>query len=134
VSRGNGILGGVKQRKSHGKPGGVRRSPCPVANALDIIGDKWTLLLIRDLFFGKKIYREFLESPEGIPTNILADRLKRLEEYGVVKKAPYQDRPVRYAYALTPKGEKLGPILQAVSQWGESHIPGTKALMRRTKP
>lgn len=123
----------MKKRLSTDKSIGVRRSICPVANALDIIGDKWTLLIVRDLFTGKKIYREFLESPEGIPTNILADRLKRLEAYGVVVKTPYQDRPVRYAYMLTPKGKDLGPTLRAVMQWGESHIPGTKALMRRTK-
>ena len=58
------------------------RSPCPIANTLDIIGDKWTLLVIRDLFAGKTTYGEFQDSPEGIPTNILADRLKRLLGHG----------------------------------------------------
>ena len=88
-----------------------KRSPCPVTNTLDILGDKWTLLVVRDLFLGKRLYREFTESPEGIPTNILADRLKRLEAAGIIRKEPYQERPVRYAYALTGMGEDLLPVL-----------------------
>jgi len=62
-----------------------RRSVCPIATTLDLLGDKWTLLVVRDLLFvGKRRFGEFLESPEGIPTNILTDRLRRLEEHGVV--------------------------------------------------
>ena len=110
--------------------GGFRRSPCPVACTLDILGDKWTLLVVRDLFSGKKTYSEFQNSPESIPTNILADRLKRLLEHGIVEKKPYQEHPVRYEYALTPKGRDLGGVLKAVVQWGEKHVPGSKALMK----
>lgn len=106
------------------------RSPCPVASGLDIFGDKWTLLVVRDLFVGKKTYGDFQGSPEGIPTNILADRLRRLLEYGIVEKRPYQMRPVRYEYVLTEKGRDLGPVLKAMVHWGERHIPGSKALMR----
>jgi DNA-binding HxlR family transcriptional regulator len=104
------------------------RSPCAVANSLDIVGDKWSLLVVRDLLYGKHTYKELADSPERIPTNILADRLKRLEQAGIVSSTPYQDRPVRYAYSLTPKGKELGDVLRAFVRWGKRHIPGTMVL------
>jgi DNA-binding HxlR family transcriptional regulator len=103
-----------------------RRSPCPVACSLDILGDKWTLLVIRDLFLGKSRYGEFLASPEGIPTNILAERLARLEETGLVTSEPYQQNPPRLAYTLTPKGRDLRKVLLSLVAWGKRHLPGTK--------
>ena len=106
------------------------RSPCPIANTLDIIGDKWTLLVIRDLLAGKSTYSEFQSSPEKIPTNILADRLKRLIEKDIILKTPYQDRPVRYAYQLTDKGISLGPILKEMQNWGSKNIAGTEARIK----
>lgn len=102
-----------------------RRSPCPVACSLDLLGDKWTLLVVRDLLLGKTTYTEFQQSPEGIPTNILAERLKRLLAAGIVGKSRYHERPVRYAYHLTEKGRDLGPVLSALIDWGNRHIPGT---------
>jgi DNA-binding HxlR family transcriptional regulator len=107
------------------------RSMCAVANSLDILGDKWSLLVVRDLLQGKSTYGELANSPESIPTNILADRLKRLESTGIVTSTPYQERPVRYAYTLTPKGSALGEVLLAIVRWGKQHIPGTVALNRR---
>jgi DNA-binding HxlR family transcriptional regulator len=104
------------------------RSACAVANSLDILGDKWSLLVVRDLLHGKRTYGELAHSPEGVPTNILADRLKRLESAGIVTSTPYQERPVRYAYTLTPKGSALGEVLLAFVRWGKQHIPGTVAL------
>jgi DNA-binding HxlR family transcriptional regulator len=90
------------------------------------LGDKWTLLVIRDLlFFGKKRFGELQSSPEGIPTNILSDRLRRLEEHGVVAKVAYQERPLRYEYHLTPKGADLLPVLKAIITWANRHLPGT---------
>jgi DNA-binding HxlR family transcriptional regulator len=106
------------------------RSPCAVANSLDIVGDKWSLLVVRDLLHGKHTYKELADSPERIPTNILADRLKRLEDAGIVSSVPYQERPVRYAYALTPKGKDLGGVLRAFARWGRRHMPGTVVLER----
>lgn len=101
------------------------RSTCPIANVLDIVGDKWTLLVVRDLLIlGKRRYGEFQRSPEAIPTNILADRLKRLEAAGLIKKELYQDNPPRAEYFLTRKGADLGPVLKAMGQWGQRHIPG----------
>jgi len=115
----------MKQRKATSR---VRtpRSPCPIANTLDILGDKWTLLVVRDLLFlDKHLYGEFMQSGEGIPTNILADRLKRLEETGLVTKEPYQSNPVRHQYRLTRKGAELFPVLREIIRWANKHIPGT---------
>ena len=115
-----------KQKVSRGKRvGELKRSPCPVANILDVIGDKWTMLIIRDLFMGKKTYSEFENSYEGIRTNILAERLKRLQTAGIIEKSPYQERPVRYQYTLTEKGKALGPVLKAMKNWGLKYIPDT---------
>ncbi len=101
------------------------RSTCPIANLLDIVGDKWTLLVVRDLLLlSKRRYGEFQNSPEAIPTNILADRLKRLEAAGLVKKEFYQDNPPRAEYFLTRKGADLEPVLKAMGKWGKQHIPG----------
>ncbi len=102
-----------------------RRSRCPVSCVLDLLGDKWTLLLVRDLLMGKGIYTEFQQSPEGIPTNILADRLKRLQTAGVIEKQPYQERPVRYRYQLTSKGKDLSPVISAMIDWGNRYVEGT---------
>ena len=75
---------------------------------------------------GKSTYGQFLESPEGIPTNILADRLKRLEQFGIITRSIYQERPVRHAYSLTAEGKQLGRVLRALADWGLEHIAGTK--------
>ena len=104
----------------------TRRSACAVANTLDRIGDKWSLLLVRDMLAGKTTYGQFLESPEGIPTNILADRLRRLDQFGIVARSVYQERPVRHAYALTESGRQLGRVLRALADWGLENIAGTK--------
>ena len=101
------------------------RSPCPVACSLDLFGDKWSLLVVRDLLLGKTTYTEFQKSPEGIPTNILAERLKRLQGAGIIERSRYQERPARYAYHLTEKGRDLRPVLSAMIDWGNKYIPGT---------
>lgn len=110
------------------------RSTCPVAAALDVLGDRWTLLVLRDLFWGKSRYGEFLASPEGIPTNILADRLVRLEECGLASASPYQDNPPRFEYKITAKGRGLLPTLLSLTKWGEKHFPGTKAQYQSPQP
>lgn len=102
------------------------RLPCPIACLLDLVGDRWTLLVIRDLFFGFSRYGHFVRAPEGIPTNILADRLERLATAGLVTKKAYQTNPVRYDYLPTPKGKDLKPVLDAMQVWGLRHIPETR--------
>jgi len=104
-----------------------RRSACPVACSLDLLGDRWTLLVVRDLFRGLTRYGEFLAAPEGIPTNILAERLARLEAAGLIKSVAYQQNPPRYAYTLTPKGTDLKPVLGALATWAMRHMPRTQA-------
>ncbi|MEZ5891810.1 MAG: helix-turn-helix domain-containing protein [Parvularculaceae bacterium] len=101
------------------------RSNCPIAVTLDAIGDRWSLLVIRDLFRGAKRYNEFLNAPEGVAPNILADRLRRLEDAGLISKSAYQDNPVRHDYALTEKGRALGPVLKEIVLWANAHYPGT---------
>lgn len=104
-----------------------RRSFCPIACTLDEIGDRWTLLVIRDMyFFGKQRFEEFVLSPEKISTNILTDRLKRLEQLGLVTKQPYSSHSHRMSYSLTERGRKLGPVLEALAHWGLENIPNTR--------
>lgn len=110
-----------------------RRSDCPISCTLDIVGDKWTLLIIRDLLNGKKRYGEFLESPEGVPTNILAERLKRLEANGLVEKQLYSKRPARHEYQITDKGEALGEVVQGLSIWGLTHLSNTAPLAAQSQ-
>jgi DNA-binding HxlR family transcriptional regulator len=107
-----------------------KRSSCPITNVLDTLGDKWTLLVIRDLVLGKRRYQEFTSSPERIASNILADRLKKLETAGLIARQAYQQSPVRYEYLLTEKGEGLKPVLEAIIVWGKKHYPGTKRFPR----
>lgn len=105
--------------------GNFERSCCPLTNALDIFGDKWTLLIIRDLVLGKRRYQEFLSSPEKIASNILSDRLKKLVAGGFITSRPYQHRPTREEYFLTEKGESLWPVLAAIIAWTKEHYPDT---------
>ncbi len=106
-----------------------RRSRCPIACTLDLLGDKWTLLVVRDLLFTKRVrFGDLLASPEKIPTNILADRLRRLSDAGVVEKRPYQDRPERFEYHLTERGRDLFDVLAAMIRWGGDNVPGTAQL------
>ncbi len=116
--------------KLKSKAGDPLRSPCPVACVLDICGDRWTLLVIRDLMFGRSRFKDFSASPEGIPTNILAERLQRLLRQGLAEQVPAEDGSMRLGYRLTEKGRSLGPILEAMRDWGLKWEPATKAMMR----
>ncbi|HEX5545360.1 MAG TPA: helix-turn-helix domain-containing protein [Nitrospira sp.] len=107
-----------------------KRSSCPITNVLDLLGDKWTLLVIRDLVLGKRRYQEFLSSPEEMASNILAERLKRLQAGGLIRRRTYQRHPIRYEYVLTQKGKTLEPILEAIVAWGKKQYPGTERFPR----
>ena len=97
-----------------------------MAGALDVLGDRWTLLVMRDLLlYEKKRFADFLASPEGIATNILADRLERLEQYGLIERRRYQERPRRDEYEVTARGADLAPVLRELIRWGQHHVPGT---------
>jgi DNA-binding HxlR family transcriptional regulator len=95
-----------------------------VSCTLDVLGDKWSLLVVRDLLRGKKRYAEFLDSSEGIPTNILAERLKRLTAKGVIRTHRYSQHPPRVEYELTAKGEDLRPIVRSMAEWGVRYEGG----------
>ena len=107
-----------------------RRSPCPVACSLDLFGDRWTLLVVRDLILGRTRFKDFAASPEGIPTNILSDRLDRLLRGGVIEQIPAEDGTKRLAYRLTSKGAALRPILKAMRDWGLQWEKGARALLQ----
>lgn len=110
-----------------------RRSPCPVSCTLDIIGDRWTLLVVRDLMLGRSRFKDFVSSPEGIPTNILTDRLARLIRHGICEQVPAKDGSKRLGYQLTEKGGELKPILKALTKWGLKWEEGTEMKMRPMK-
>jgi DNA-binding HxlR family transcriptional regulator len=95
---------------------------CGLAQTLEVVGERWTLLLVRDALRGVSRFSDF-RARLGIAPNILALRLELLVAHEVMTKVPYQDRPVRYDYLLTPKGTGLMPALQALTAWGETYAP-----------
>ena len=105
------------------------RSPCPVACSLDIFGDRWTLLVIRDLFAGKTSYKEFLQSPEAISTNILSNRLKILVAHGLVSNDETNPKTGKAIYRMTEKGNSIYPVLDAIADWGLDQLQGTEKLV-----
>jgi len=108
-------------------PAAKRRSPCPIACSLDLFGDKWTMLVIRDLALGKTSFKDFASGPENIPTNILSDRLSRLMNSDLIGQSPVEGDGRRFSYHLTPKGVALRPVLLALRDWGLEWIEGTAA-------
>jgi DNA-binding HxlR family transcriptional regulator len=99
------------------------RSGCPIASALDIVGDRWSLVIIRSMVVGATSYSDFLATPEKIATNILAERLRRLESAGLIVQTQPRKGSIRGTYALTAKGAGLIPALRALAQWGQENIP-----------
>jgi len=108
----------------------TKRSVCPVACTLDLIGDKWTLLVVRDMACGKMLFKEFSASRERIASNILADRLDRLVRSGLAESFSPSPAAGRQGYRLTSKGKSLLPVLAALRGWGLMHIKGTEARMK----
>jgi DNA-binding HxlR family transcriptional regulator len=105
-----------------------RRSDCPINFALEIFGDKWSLLVIRDLMFmGKTTYGDFLKGPEGIATNILANRLEKLEAADLILKATDPDNGTKFIYSLTERGKDLIPAMLEIISWSGKHDPKTAA-------
>ncbi len=99
------------------------RSSCPVAVALDLIGDHWTLLIIRDMMFmGSHEYKDLLNADEGIASNILSDRLKKLEDHGLIDSIPHPDSGRRKLYYLLPKGKDLIHVLTHLARWADRHL------------
>lgn len=95
---------------------------CSVARTLEVVGERWTMLVLRNVFLGLRRFDE-IQSNLGIARNVLASRLDRLVEQGILEKVPYQERPVRHEYRLTEKGLDLWPVLISLLQWGDEHAP-----------
>ena len=114
-----------------------RRSNCPISSSLEIFGDKWSLLIIRDLMDARECtYGDFLKSPEGIATNILASRLQNLEEHKLIEKHPHPDSKAKVLYKLTRKGIDLVPVMIELSLWAEKYFSideGRKAMLKEVK-
>jgi DNA-binding HxlR family transcriptional regulator len=100
----------------------LQNEPCPVARGLSVIGDRWTMLILRECFFGIRRFDRIHERL-GITRHVLAGRLRKLEANGVLRREPYQERPVRYEYRLTEKGKSLYPVLVTLIDWADAHVP-----------
>lgn len=107
------------------------RSNCPIATTLDLVGDRWSLIIIRDMMNGKSRFGDFLKSPEHITTNVLTDRLAVMEQMKLVRKTPYQRKPLRFDYVLTERGMSLLPVLQEICRWANRHFPKTRTPPKR---
>ena len=114
-----------------------KRSDCPVSSSLDIWGDKWSLLIIRDLMDANECtYGDFLKAPEGIATNILASRLQALEENEIIEKLDHPESKAKVLYRLTRKGIDLLPVMIEINLWAEKYFPipaDRKAMLREVK-
>jgi DNA-binding HxlR family transcriptional regulator len=103
------------------------RSTCPISTGLEIVGDRWTLLVVRDMMFaGKRHFREFLQSEEGVSSNVLADRLAMLVERGLVTRADDPAHAQKAIYSLTEQGISLLPVIASLSRWTQVHFPETQ--------
>jgi DNA-binding HxlR family transcriptional regulator len=99
-----------------------RQKNCPVARTLDLIGERWTILILRDLFLhGARRYQDFQDSLAGVAPNTLSARLKELEGHGLLERKLYSEHPPRLEYHLTEKGRSLGPLMRAMRDWGRRH-------------
>src|SRR5919201_2717417 len=105
---------------------------CSIARALEVVGERWTLLIIRDVFLGRRRFDEIQESL-GIARNVLTDRLNRLVDEGILERVRYSDRPERYEYRLTRKGRELNVALTALRQWGDTYLSEKPPRVLRRK-
>jgi DNA-binding HxlR family transcriptional regulator len=101
----------------------IGEQTCSVARALSVVGDRWTLLVLREAFLGTRRFDDFQERT-GAARNVLSDRLEKLTRHGVLERRPYQERPTRYEYRLTAKGLDLYPVMMALVGWGDRWLDG----------
>ncbi|MEX0800229.1 MAG: helix-turn-helix domain-containing protein [Dehalococcoidia bacterium] len=103
---------------------------CPIARTLDLIGDRWTMLIVRDLFLGKTRFNQFLESSSGLPPKLLSDRLKKLVDNGLIERSVYSQHPLRAEYHLSERGRTLLPVIEEISRWGFDNCFDGEAALR----
>jgi len=101
----------------------VAPRPCSIADALEVVGERWSLLAVRELFYGVRRFDQIARNT-GASRDILAARLRKLEAAGVIERRPYSERPVRYEYHLTAAGRDLGEVLAVLAKWGDKHLAG----------
>lgn len=106
--------------------------PCPVAKTLELVGDRWTLLIVRDLLAGTRRFQDLSESLPGIAPNVLSDRLKWMEQHALVARSFYSEHPPRAEYSLTDKGRELGVVVAALAEWGGRHAYKRARLVHDT--
>jgi DNA-binding HxlR family transcriptional regulator len=102
---------------------------CSISRTLEVVGERWTLLILRDVFFGLRRFGD-LQASLGVARNVLTERLNRLVDDGIVERVPYQEHPVRHEYHLTPKGYDLLPVLLSMMRWGDKYYAGETGLPR----
>jgi DNA-binding HxlR family transcriptional regulator len=105
---------------------------CSIARALEVVGERWTLLIVRDAFLGLRRFDEF-QASLGIARNVLTDRLNRLVDAGILERVRYSERPERYEYHLTPKGRELNIVIAGLRQWGDAHLSDEPPRLLRRK-
>ncbi|MFT5511699.1 MAG: DNA-binding HxlR family transcriptional regulator [Bacteroidia bacterium] len=119
----------LKDKMSKTKIDFNKRSTCPLNSWLELFGDKWTLLIIRDMtIFGKKHFKDFMQSEEKISTNILADRLKKLEENGIVQKDSNKTNKLLNDYNLTPRALSMAPVFEEICRWSQDNIENVREI------
>lgn len=125
----------VRQTGHRGKHATEHRSGCPINLATEVLGDKWSLVILRDMMFGNRRYfRELLhQSDEGIASNILADRLQRLLDHGLITRAPDPSHKQKIRYSLTEPAIQLVPVMAALGAWGRRHLPVTPEMAVRAE-
>jgi DNA-binding HxlR family transcriptional regulator len=111
---------------------GYEGQNCSIARTLEIVGERWTLLIIRDVFLGLRRFDQLQESL-GVARNVLTDRLNRLVEQGILERVPYSERPQRFEYRLTDRGRELNVALTALRQWGDEHLSDKPPRLLRRK-
>jgi DNA-binding HxlR family transcriptional regulator len=105
---------------------------CSIARALEVVGERWTLLIVRDVFLGRRRFDE-LQASLGVARNVLTDRLNRLTDEGILERVLYNERPERYEYRLTAKGRDLNVALTALRQWGDTYLSERPPMLLRRK-
>jgi DNA-binding HxlR family transcriptional regulator len=105
---------------------------CSVARTLEVVGERWTLLIVRDALLGLRRFEDF-QDDLGVARNVLADRLRRLVEHGILERVRYQERPERFEYQLTERGRELRMVVFALMHWGDRHLAGPEGLPRLTR-
>jgi DNA-binding HxlR family transcriptional regulator len=105
---------------------------CSVARTLEVVGERWTLLIVRDALLGLRRFEDF-QDDLGVARNVLADRLRRLVEHGILERVRYQERPERFEYQLTERGRELMMVVFALMHWGDRHLAGPEGLPRLTR-